>query len=274
LSHALIDDKILGCRKALEAGEDATDLFIRGIIYCNEQLTDGFIPDAALDRVSRKRSRRTQAARLVFVGWWKCVANGWEVVDYLSWNPSRAVVEERRKLAKERKERFEEKRKADRVERVPNASGTRRHDDPRSSPLLSSTSEPSPLPPADAGEAGKPGQVPVPPLKPKRTLKPRPPSPEVDAVRAAIVEACEVEYPEACFDGLRARLRDGATLEQALAYVAWCARQPWERDTVRLDPEVLFRAKRFAAGLAKARAPPTRATPLPFDAPAYHSTRL
>jgi hypothetical protein len=76
------------------------------------------------------------------------------------------------------------------------------------------------------------------------------------------------EYPAtgAVWDGLRARLRQGAAEADVLAYLRWCATQPWERDTVRFDPEVLFREKRFEAGLAKARASPAappRANALP-----------
>lgn len=89
-----------------------------------------------------------------------------------------------------------------------------------------------------------------------RRRKPRPPSPDVDAVRAEVAELVGIEYPEHTWDQLRQRFREGLSRGDALAYVRWAGGRRWERDEVKLDPTVLFRAERCAVGVAKATAAP------------------
>jgi hypothetical protein len=119
-----------------------------------------------------------------------------------------------------------------------------------------------PLPPAAAGGPSPTGADGEPltlePPKPRRRAKrDRPPHPTIEAARACIVEMGGPDYPAdgAVWDGLRTRIARGATGGDVLAYLRWCGDQPWERDTVCFDPSVLFREKRFEAGLAKARSP-------------------
>lgn len=122
--------------------------------------------------------------------------------------------------------------------------------------------KPPPTPSAGAAGADGPASKPVAaapaappdPKPPKRAKRTRPPSPDVEAVRSAVLELVGVEYPEAAWDQLRARLREGATRDDALEFVRWASAQPWEGGQLRLDPTVLFRRERFATGLAKARA--------------------
>jgi hypothetical protein len=86
--------------KAVEAGEDAADLFIRGVDYCTEYLTDGFIPESALHQLSRKRSVQRNAKALERVGLWDRDIDGWWIHHYDDFHPSKADVEA--KKAKER----------------------------------------------------------------------------------------------------------------------------------------------------------------------------
>lgn len=102
MSYAQIDDGILDHPKLLDAGEDAANLFIRGIIWCNGKLTDGRITKAALSRLTSKRDANKHVAELVRVGLWIDHGDCWEVHDYLQWNDSRQKVLARRERARAR----------------------------------------------------------------------------------------------------------------------------------------------------------------------------
>ena len=89
--------------KTIQAGEDAADLFVRGIDYCTEYLTDGFIPDAALRELSKKRAVRQHAKALEDVGYWEREADGWWVHHYDDHHPSKADVEAKKEKDRQRK---------------------------------------------------------------------------------------------------------------------------------------------------------------------------
>ncbi len=148
---------------------------------------------------------------------------------------------------------------------------TPRHNESRAvTPSLTvpscANSESPPMPPAGAGGGdgqgppqanAAPPAAPKPPRKGAGKAKARPPHPAVDAARKLVVELGGPDYPApASWDNLRARLTQGATEADVLAYLRWCGSRPWERDTVQFDPEILFRRARFASGVAKARASP------------------
>ena len=85
--------------KVLAAGGDAAWLFVCGLCYCNRNLTDGFIPEAALVRLTSARKARHLADVLVKVELWERVSpsgtdlGGWQVHDFLHYQPSRSEVE-------------------------------------------------------------------------------------------------------------------------------------------------------------------------------------
>lgn len=85
--------------KVLAAGAIAAWLNVCAIAYCNRQLTDGFVPTAAVAQMGRIRD----AATLVRVGLWQQVPGGYEIHDYLRYQPSRAEVEDRRQRDREAK---------------------------------------------------------------------------------------------------------------------------------------------------------------------------
>lgn len=263
MSFARIDDNYLDHPKCLEAGEDAAMLNIRAIVYCNKHLTDGRLPKSALSSITRKPKPELLVKDLVRVNLWEDHGDHWLLHDFLDWNESRSEVLTRRAAVKDRKKRWTERqagtRSTDgdgtRSERVRNATSERGSDAPLSSPLLSSPIETgTPHSPPAAAAAGEPSRK-------ARQKRQRPPDVRVDAVRADVLRLSGVDYPDAAWDGLRAQFGKGTSLDDALAYVRWCAAQPWERDTMRLDPTVLFRHARFVAGAAKARAPAATGPP-------------
>lgn len=87
-------------RKFLEAGPAASWLWVCGLAYCQEGLTDGFIPFQAVKHLG-VRGPNSLITKLVRAGLWEQCDGGWRVHDYLSHHkPASEVLglnEERRK---------------------------------------------------------------------------------------------------------------------------------------------------------------------------------
>jgi hypothetical protein len=73
--------------KFLQAGPAPSWLWLCGLCYCQNGLTDGFIPAVAIDHLGVKNARRL-ADHLVRAGLWDEVKGGWRVHDYLKHNKS------------------------------------------------------------------------------------------------------------------------------------------------------------------------------------------
>lgn len=80
-------------RKFIEAGPAACWLWFCGLAYCQEGLTDGFIPSAALDYLGC-RNAKALVGQLVSSRLWDVVDGGWVVHDYLAHNKSAQEVGE------------------------------------------------------------------------------------------------------------------------------------------------------------------------------------
>jgi hypothetical protein len=74
-------------RKFVKAGPGPSWLWICGLAYCQEGLTDGFIPQEALPYLGVK-SAPNLVKHLVSSGLWDVVDGGWQVHDYLEHNKS------------------------------------------------------------------------------------------------------------------------------------------------------------------------------------------
>lgn len=86
--------------KFLAAGPEAAWLWVCGLSYCQDGLTDGFIPESAIEYLGVKRAR-SLAKKLVSVGLWEHVSGGWQLHDYLEHNKPAAEVREIMRLRKE-----------------------------------------------------------------------------------------------------------------------------------------------------------------------------
>lgn len=104
-----IDDGFPDHPKALEAGPLACWLYVCGIAYSNRYLTDGFIPERQVSRLSECRKPFALASVLVSVGLWERVENGYQIHDYLEYQNSAEKVRHEREQTRKRVERFREK---------------------------------------------------------------------------------------------------------------------------------------------------------------------
>ena len=106
-----IDDQLSDHPKIVAAGPDAAWLFIAGLCYAARYLTDGFIPDAQVRRLSDVKSPTSAAERLVSNGLWDAVEGGYVIHDYLDYNAASETVKERRQRNAERQSRWRDKPK-------------------------------------------------------------------------------------------------------------------------------------------------------------------
>ena len=87
-----VESSVARHRKFVQAGPAASWLWLCGNAYCQEGLTDGFIPCEALEYLGVKQPRRLVPA-LVRAGLWDDVDGGWRVHDYLDHNKTADEVQ-------------------------------------------------------------------------------------------------------------------------------------------------------------------------------------
>ena len=91
MSWARFDDRAPHHRKVKRLSDAAFRLWFTSICHCAEYLTDGRI-DAAdvpeLPKVPSGKKLEEAIRELVSAGCWDVVEGGWEVHDYLDWNPT------------------------------------------------------------------------------------------------------------------------------------------------------------------------------------------
>lgn len=95
-----VESSVARNRKFMHAGPQASWLWLCGLAYCQEGLTDGFIPAEALLYLGVK-GPRPLATRLEQAGLWEPVDGGWRVHDYLQHNRPATEV---RRIQHERRE--------------------------------------------------------------------------------------------------------------------------------------------------------------------------
>lgn len=103
---ALSHPKILG----MFDPRDPFNLWVWGLSYVQQHLTDGFIPTEALP----KRASKVVIDRLIGLAVWDRIDRGYQVHDYLDWNDSKAVVLTKRLEAKARMQAARDRRSAER----------------------------------------------------------------------------------------------------------------------------------------------------------------
>lgn len=97
-----LDDSFIDHPKVIEAGPLAGWLFIASLCYSNRLLTDGFIPQRQIYRLIDVDDPQESADRLVEVGLWDVVDGGYQVHDYLEYQPSKKKITDDRRKARQR----------------------------------------------------------------------------------------------------------------------------------------------------------------------------
>ena len=85
MSLVHIETSVARNKKFQQAGPVASWLWVCGLAYCQEGLTDGFIPREALEFLGVKSPGKHVDA-LVRSGLWEARDDGWRVHDYLKHN--------------------------------------------------------------------------------------------------------------------------------------------------------------------------------------------
>ena len=104
MSWVKVDDRIFLHRKFRLASDPARLLYIAGLCYAAQAESDGVILTADLAVVAayaRTVDATATAAELVTVGLWERTEGGFQVHDYLEYQPSRAHLEAERKRKRE-----------------------------------------------------------------------------------------------------------------------------------------------------------------------------
>jgi uncharacterized protein YneR len=87
-----VDDNLAFHPKVAMAGNEAMGLWVRALSYCCQQLTDGFIPAVIVNAMQGAEI----AQRLVEVGLWLEVENGYQFKDWCEYQPSSEEVRAKR----------------------------------------------------------------------------------------------------------------------------------------------------------------------------------
>lgn len=93
MAYIQVEASVRTHKKFLKAGPAASWLWLCGMGYCQDGLTDGFIPFEAIDYLGIKgNTARKLKVTLVAVGLWEEVPGGWRVHDYLEHNKSAEMI--------------------------------------------------------------------------------------------------------------------------------------------------------------------------------------
>ena len=191
--------------RLMRAGEDAADLHVRAMVYCNRYGTDGMVPRWCLSAISRKPTRAVNAMvkALVEAGVWTEKGEGWALEGFLDTQPSSAEVKAKREAVSEARSRAGKAGNTARWDRKPiaNRSQTDRNEDGKTIASASQTDRPVPSRPvpvpvqpqsatrSDAGvrarEAGRGEGAPPPRAETAPQSPPRAPSVEATGYDAA-----------------------------------------------------------------------------------------
>lgn len=99
-----LHDGAMGSLKIVRLSNSAFRLWIKGLCYCQLNLTDGLIPREALHGFETKRADVEMLCRVLVAGksalWEPIEGFGFKVHDYLDWNDSKDEVQDKRVAAK------------------------------------------------------------------------------------------------------------------------------------------------------------------------------
>jgi hypothetical protein len=133
---AKLCDNFLGHPRTMGLSEHAILLYIGALLYSAKHRTDGQVPAATplyIQALWHIPNPRKAAAELVERGLWLANGDGWEIHDYLQYNPSREEIAEwqndlhteykhRTEQARERMRRWRERKRDEEKQGQPDVS--------------------------------------------------------------------------------------------------------------------------------------------------------
>jgi hypothetical protein len=109
-----LDDQFPDHPKVLAAGPAASWLYVCGIGYCNRLLTDGLIPSGQVRKLADVDNATELAGKLVEAGLWEQVEGGYQVHDFLDYQPSAEQVKAERADNAKRQQDWRDRKKEQR----------------------------------------------------------------------------------------------------------------------------------------------------------------
>lgn len=148
-----LDDRFPSHRKVALLSDRAFRLHVTALCWCSENLTEGRILAAELRVIVHFRGAKVAANELVERKLWDRIDDGWEIHDFLEYNPDRAKVQNDRERNAARQQALRDRRKAQREVREAAANAANEADSNGVTP-----------PVTYSVSNGAPGPAPVPPL--------------------------------------------------------------------------------------------------------------
>lgn len=101
-----VDDTLAFHHKSVAAGNAAMGLWVRAGSWSMQTLSDGYVPDV----IAMQLGTRSQAERLVAVGLWDRLAQGYDFHEWEQRQPSKAKVHADRAATADRQRKARERR--------------------------------------------------------------------------------------------------------------------------------------------------------------------
>ncbi|MFE9372291.1 hypothetical protein ACFYM2_21325 [Streptomyces sp. NPDC006711] len=122
-----LDDRFPSHRKVALLSDRAFRLYISALCWSSENLTEGKILDRELSVVSRVRGLKASARELEEAQLWDRVDGGWQIHDFLEYNPDRAKIKADRQANAARQQAFRDRKKAEREAKKAASQGPARN---------------------------------------------------------------------------------------------------------------------------------------------------
>jgi hypothetical protein len=214
-----MDDQFFRHPKVMSAGRDARDLYLVGLCYCAQSLTDGFIPRVALRVLGAEAEidqAQASADRLVEVGLWELAAEGYMVHDYHRYQPTRERVLATREVRAEAGSRGGKQKASNLLDK------TLANEKQNSAPYPSRTPTPElteAIAPEERERSRPPANAPTPT---KRRAKRAAPAPDAMPITVEMEEWAEANCPEVDLERETRRFLDSAR-SKGREYADWLA---------------------------------------------------
>lgn len=111
-----LDDRFPSHRKVALLSDRAFRLYVSALCWSSENLTEGKILDRELTVVARVRSMKATARELEAAQLWDRLPDGWQIHDYLDFNPTSEQVRAERDANAARQKRFRDRKAAAKAE--------------------------------------------------------------------------------------------------------------------------------------------------------------